>query len=424
LTPPEEPQRASPRTDPEVAGTAPETGAADVAAGAGLPVARPRPVRLGLAWFAGAIVLCLLGYLAVAVPGTWFPGASPLTWGARDASVMRGAGAVDGDSIILQPTDASGTTLVSINTDFRSTDYRAIAWDLTDVPADADVRMLWRSDFAPSKMNSIPVAVAAGRVLPVETAGDANWLGRIKGIALAVHVDRGQAVRLRGVAAKPMGAGEILGDRMREWLTFEGWGGTSGDGIAGGAPMQNLPLPLLLATAAALAMAAASLLLWRRGQLAQVPTTVGAIFLAAWFLSDLRWEWNLGRQVAATQRQYAGKDWRDKHVAAEDGALFTFIEQVRAKLPPEPVRIFVAAEAAYFRDRSAWHLYPHNVLFDPYRDVLPPTSMLRAGDYVIVYQRRGVQYNQAEKRLRFPDGTTVAAEAVVVENGAALFLIS
>jgi hypothetical protein len=143
----------------------------------------------------------------------------------------------------------------------------------------------------------------------------------------------------------------------------------------------------------------------------------------AWFIADVRWEWNLARQAAATQRQYAGKDWREKHVAAEDGALFTFIEQVRAKLPREPVRIFVAAEAAYFRDRSAWHLYPHNVLFDPYRDVVPPTTKLRAGDYMVVYQRPGIQFNAGEKRLRFPDGTSVAAELVHLDNGAALFVI-
>ena len=63
------------------------------------------------------------------------------------------------------------------------------------------------------------------------------------------------------------------------------------------------------------------------------------------------------------------------------------------------------------------------MLFDPYRDVLPPTDRLRAGDYLVVYQRRGVQFNSAEQRLRFPDGTAVAAELALLENGAALFVI-
>ena len=41
------------------------------------------------------------------------------------------------------------------------------------------------------------------------------------------------------------------------------------------------------------------------------------------------------------RRTYAGKDWREKHLAAEDGALFEFIEKVRAKLPAAPARVFM-----------------------------------------------------------------------------------
>ena len=242
---------------------------------------------------------------------------------------MRGRGALAGDALVLEPSDASGTTLVSINTDFRSSDYRAIAWDVSDVPPEADVRMLWRSDFAPQKMNSIPVAVAAGRVLPVGTAGDPNWIGRIKGVALAIRVDRGQPVRMRGIVAKPMGANEIVGDRMREWLAFESWSGTSVDGVAGGADVQDLPLPLLLATAAALAMGASFLLLWRCARKAAMPAAIGSDLRAAWFALDARWAWNLVRQ-ARRRSAVRGQGLRDKHLAAEDGALFAFIEQARA----------------------------------------------------------------------------------------------
>ena len=152
-------------------------------------------------------------------------------------------------------------------------------------------------------------------------------------------------------------------------------------------------------------------------------TPIERIFVAAWLLCDLRWEWNLARQAMATRDQYGGKDWRGKHLAAEDGPLFAFIENVRAKLPVAPVRIFVVAEANYFRDRGAFHLYPHNVYFDPYRDTVPASAAMRPGDYLVVYQRRGIQYDAAAQRLRFPDGTTVAAELVLLEPRAALFLI-
>ena len=115
--------------------------------------------------------------------------------------------------------------------------------------------------------------------------------------------------------------------------------------------------------------------------------------------------------------------WRERHLAAEDGALFAFIEKVRAKLPPPPVRVFMAADAHYFRDRGAYHLYPYNVYFDPWADTMPPPSAMHTGDYVVVYQRRGVQYDAAEQNLRWDGLPPVKAQLVLVGRGAALFRI-
>jgi len=110
-------------------------------------------------------------------------------------------------------------------------------------------------------------------------------------------------------------------------------------------------------------------------------------------------------------------------VAAEDGTLFQFVEKARAKLPAAPARVFVVADAAYFRGRAAYYLYPHNVQFDPFRNTLPAAGWLRPGDFVVVYQRRGVAYNADEKKLRLDNGETVSAEAVLVEPGAGVFRI-
>ena len=45
-----------------------------------------------------------------------------------------------------------------------------------------------------------------------------------------------------------MGAIELLRDRVGEWLAFERWNGASINTITGGADVQDLPLPALLAT--------------------------------------------------------------------------------------------------------------------------------------------------------------------------------
>ncbi len=117
------------------------------------------------------------------------------------------------------------------------------------------------------------------------------------------------------------------------------------------------------------------------------------MFAASWFVLDARWTWNLARQVQATFAQYGGKDWRGKHLAAEDGALFEFVEKARAELPAAPARIFVASETDYFRERAAFHLYPHNVYANPRSNVLPPPTQLKAGrlDACLSTARRSVR---------------------------------
>jgi len=210
---------------------------------------------------------------------------------------------------------------------------------------------------------------------------------------------------------------------LSEWLAFERWSGSSINTITGGAEVQELPLPTFLAVAMVIAATLWFALAWRTRRTASLPAVIAVLFVATWLLLDAQWTWNLARQVAETQAQFGGKDWRQRHLAAEDGPLFQFVEKARAKLPAKPVRVFVIADAAYFRGRGAYHLYPHNVLFDPFRNTLPKATSLHAGDYVLAYQRRGVQYNAEEKKLRFEGGDSVSAEAVLVEPGAVLFRI-
>ena len=154
-----------------------------------------------------------------------------------------------------------------------------------------------------------------------------------------------------------------------------------------------------------------------------VACVLALLFMASWLLLDAQWSANLFRQLRETRAQYAGKDWRERHLAAEDAPLFAFIEKVRAKLPATPVRVFVVADAPYFRGRGAYHLYPHNVLFDPFRNSLPNPASLHSGDYLLVYQRRGLQYNAEEKKLKLDQGEPIGAEAVLVEPGAALLKV-
>jgi hypothetical protein len=150
----------------------------------------------------------------------------------------------------------------------------------------------------------------------------------------------------------------------------------------------------------ALFLAAASGTLARRaGNVAALPAVLAALFVIASLLLDARWTWNLARQADATAGKYSGKDWHARHLAAEDGPLFAFIEKVRAKLPATPARVIVAADADYFRGRGAFHLYPHNVS-STRRNVMP-AELAAARRLLRRHQRRGVQFDPAQQKLRW-----------------------
>jgi hypothetical protein len=403
---PERPQRPPPVTEPDAApGTA----------------HHEHPHREALFALGSALALVALVYLAVVTPDKWFPGATTKEWQPRAFSLARGTGGIDRDALVVAAS--SGSVLVSVETDFRAADYPAIAWAASPVPDNVDVRLIWRNDYAPTKLNAAVIGVAAGQLQPVVVAGDPNWIGRIRGLALAINGPLDAPVRIVGVAAKPVGVLDIALDRLREWTAFEGVSGTLIDGVNGGANVQSLPLPMLLAVVAGLAALFWFAIARFRARTLALPSVLAVLFVAAWLADDLRWSWNLLQQTLATSRTYAGLDWRERHLAAEDAPLFQFIEGARAKLPAVPARVFVAADAHYFRGRAAYHLYPHNVYFEPYRNTIPPSSRMRPGDYFVAYQRRGVQYDAGAQRLRWDGGETVAAELLLTAPGAALFRI-
>jgi hypothetical protein len=260
----------------------------------------------------------------------------------------------------------------------------------------------------------------------VNLAANPAWLGRITGVALAVRGPLPQPMRIRGLVAKPLGAFELLGDRAAEWLHFERWTGASINVVVGGADIQDLPLPPLFA--AAFVLCGCALLALTRARPGAMPARIAAatwlgVLVAAWLVLDARWAWNLTRQANATARTYAGADLREKHLAAEDGALFDFIDKARAVMPATPARVFVTSDARYFRERAAYHLYPHNVYTDRFEGTMPPATTLRPGDWVAVYQRRGVQYDAAQHLLRWGPGDTVTADLKLTAPGAALLLV-
>jgi len=390
-----------------------------------LPQSKRSPWRAPAMLLLGVLIVFVVGYLAWSVPGAWFPGASPKTWYAKDLTLARGTGALHDTALAVTSTDANGVALVSVNTDLRATDYPGVAWVVADLQEDAVVKMLWRTDVRPDKVNSIVLGVQSGRTLPVVMAENRDWVGRITGLALVVEGRLAQPVLIGGVTAKPMGVLGVIRDRLRDWFAFEPWNGASINTITGGADNQPIPLPAALALVLGAASAIAFALRRARPRAFAIamPAMLAAFFVAGWLVLDSRWTLNLVRQEHATALRYAGKDDVAKHLASEDGALFAFIEKAEAAMPKTPVRVFVAADDDYVRGRAAYHLYPHSVYFNPRSNALPPPSAMRAGDWVLVFERHGIQYDKALGKLRWDGQPPIDAELKLLAPGGALFVI-
>jgi len=406
-------------------GPGPSPGTAASAPAAVSPLSGPRPAVVALWLFAVSALICVSAYLFVAVHGAWFTSARALHWMPAQMTVTRGAGQLRPEGLQLTSPDASGATVVSLITSLRSSQYPVIVWQSTGIPDSVEVALLWHNDYEPTRVFNRRLAVENGRVQPFTLEGDQNWTGTINGLAIGFKGAYAQPIVIGGATAKTMSTAEVLSDRVREWLTFEPWTGSSINLIIGGADVQEMPMPFVFAVIIGVAALLYGLLVrWRPRWVGPAGALiVGGLFVVGWFALDARLQWNLARQARVTAHTYAGKSWRERHLAAEDGMVFAFIEKVRAKLPPPPARVFMVGDEHYFRDRGAYHLYPYNVYFSPWVNAMPPASALRPGDYLVVFQRRGVQFDAAAQSLRWEGQAPVRAELMLVEGGAAMFKV-
>ena len=147
------------------------------------------------------------------------------------------------------------------------------------------------------------------------------------------------------------------------------------------------------------------------------------VFFATWAILAARWTWNLGRQLAETIAQYGGKDLADKHLASSDAGVYAFVEKAGAVIPRERAKVFVVGDVAYLRGRAAYHLYPHNVFTEPVQNAVPPASTMRKGDWIMVLQKKGMQYDRKNRTLRWEGGQSVMADLVLLDSGYALLRV-
>src|SRR6185312_5813523 len=186
----DEPQRALSPARPDAAeivpgGAASASGAAAsdggaAVTGATVPVGRSRRELLvaAVAGLGAALVLAIV-YLAVSIPGAWFPRAVDRAFTATELKLADGTGTLDRGTLVVTAPGANDTTLVTLETDLRSADFPGVQWIVRGVPDGADVRMLWKTDVATRRTNMAVGVVEAGALRTFVLARDPAWLGRV-----------------------------------------------------------------------------------------------------------------------------------------------------------------------------------------------------------------------------------------------------
>lgn len=367
-----------------------------------------------------ASLLFALGFLILFIaslqyywPGQWWSGAGTLTWKGEALTLAKGRGYSIQGGLRIDGLAEPGVALATLSPPaFRAEDYPAVRWSISSARPEAKVEFLWRTTENPERVFARELEWVGNSVAPLHMAGDANWRGQVVELMLIAHAPLGAPLSVEAVKFE-----SPLGIVWREWFGAEPWLGTSINFVGGAIARQWLaPLPFVV-IALGLALLGYAVLVWRKILAADIRILWALVFMA-WFALDMRWQLDLWHKLGLTQQRYAGKSWEEKHLAAEDGALFGLMQQIKAMLPPTQPRVFLFADAEYIRGRGAYHLYPFNVLNG--RDLLP-AGQFKSGDFIVILGKDEVEFDSAQNLLKWGAGQQLSADLLLLaENNVLL----
>ena len=388
----------------------------------------PKPsTRSAIVWRALgliAIAAALVALVALALAGArWRASGSTLEWTGDRFNVAGGQASSRDGALVIERSDARGAFIAALPTArFDAVDYAAIEIDVSRLPERMPIAVFWRSRLTGDTTFSHPADIDTGRGVRAQLDRDPNWKGPINGIGVIVAGGAARGVSIDAVRAVGASPSAMALDALRSWFRLETWNNQSINVVFLGGQYQAFPFTLFVALVTLLALV--GWFAWQRRS--AWPVVAGGalvIVFASWIALDLRWLANLGRVEAQTVTTLAGKSWRDKRLAAQDGPLFAFIEKVRERVTERPGRVFFSSDDAWIRVRGGYHLLPFNTLSIAYHRNLFETSRYRPGDWICFYGRRGVVYDPGKQLLSWDGGPPLKAELILASDGGTLYRV-
>jgi hypothetical protein len=389
-----------------------------------VPVATPgQRVYWALSCWLAGLVITFIGFVAWFHSGPWFANVEPRTFAGSDLKPVRGQVRNEGSVAIFERPAEDGNAIAAASLPpFDAASYRIVQVHTTGAYPAGGLQFVWRSQKGENTVRHAPVVSSGGRILPVTLTELDGWSGQVAGIGIIARGPLAAPLIVQSVELRPSSVWTTIDAMLSDWFEFEPWDGGSIHFMAGGNPSLVHPLSLFIGIAFLVGLAL-YLLTIMLGHTQFAPQVAIAIALLGWAAIDARWQWNLWKQLDLTRFQYAGKSWEDKRLAAEDGYLFEFTRAARKEIGATPAHIYVFSDDEYDRVRGAYHLYPLNVHVRPKIASLVPPELLKPGDVIVLYRKRGVQYVPAEKILRWDGNRQVRAQMLLYSVGNGVFRV-
>ena len=391
---------------------------------AAAPEHRQNPWAAAAGCLIAAYAIVVLAAASLRAGGNWNGTPPTITVPASRMELARGTGQRTADAIVIGAVDQRGLAVLSARgISFAADKYPRVEWDLqTDDPGAAaqalTLSLVWTTREQPGRTFSALMPWPTSGPAVVEARDHEGWRGTITGLALAVRGTLPQPVAVTAVTAPGVSLPAEIGAIFRQWTTFFAFGGAT---INQPFDEERTHAPsLLAATAFALGAAAMAYALAARSRKRRPDARVlWTLLVAGWLILDLRWQANLGWQLAHTAGQFAGRTIEEKYQASAHHELYALVRRALDALPPPPVRVHFLSDNAVLRVRGSWYFYPHNVYHDPAKEErprMPKPDELRSGDHIVALLDTTLAYDRAGRAIVWPDGQRRAVDELLYEN--------
>jgi hypothetical protein len=378
-------------------------------------------------------IAAVLGWIAATHSGAQSFGAlAPRTVSGAALQLTHGGGHPDGTSFVLESAE-DGLASLSIELQpFSAEKFPRVVWDLRSPDPPAELAFVWRTRENPRRTYSKPIHWLGGRIVPLQLDENDGWRGTIIGVALVARGTIRAPLEVRSLTLPTTTLAATLADAFAQWgarFPLKGYAisfpfDAERVHFMAIAQAMGIACGLAIATYLGIGYLRTRRIDWR------VPWV---IFAAAWILLDLRWQVDLGREVAAAAAQFGGRTGDEKALGADDAQLVALALELKRALPPPPARIIVLSDNSVMALRVTHFLLPLNASRNTLarseerefgKAAAPARTALRSGDHLVLLFYSRLHYDADARALVWPDGSTLRAEIVVAKPEALLVRIS